>query len=109
MAVERLDQYLVEAGILFMLDELRFGSTVPFVTGGAGYVRQLHEGLTLIDQGRDYYVGGGVKHRFLTRTRARLKSAGLKAEARLRLLAGDLVFDAVVPRLGISGSVFVAF
>jgi hypothetical protein len=109
MAVERLDHYLIEAGILFMLDELRFGSTMPFVSGGAGYVRQLHEGLTLIDQGSDYYIGGGVKHRLVTRARARLKAVGLQAEARLRVMIGDVVFDGAVPRLGISGSLFVGF
>jgi hypothetical protein len=108
-AVETLDHYLIEAGVTVMLDEFRFGGTVPFVSGGAGYVRQLHEGQTLINQGRDYYVGGGVKHVLVARPRATLKVLGVRAEATLRVLDGDVVFDERVRRLGLSGSLFVAF
>ncbi len=61
-AVERLDQYLIEGGIAVALDEWRFGRTVPFIAGGAGYLRQRHEGQILIEEGHSFYVGGGVKY-----------------------------------------------
>ena len=43
----------------------RVGSRIlPFVTGGGGYLRQLHEGDTLAETGRIYYVGGGARSRW---------------------------------------------
>jgi hypothetical protein len=42
---ERIDQYFLEGSVLVRIDEIRFGPrTVPFVAGGVGYVRQLHDG-----------------------------------------------------------------
>ena len=37
------------------------GNLVPFVDGGGGYLRQVHEERVLIETGRTLYVGGGVK------------------------------------------------
>jgi hypothetical protein len=94
-----------------MIDEWRMGRrTVPFAAGGVGYLRQLHEGLTVIEQGHFYHAGGGVKHWLMTRERGRLRAVGLRADARLYLLAEGISFDAD-PRshLAISGSVFLAF
>lgn len=108
-AVESLDDYLIEVGVAFVLDELRFGQAVPYVSGGLGYVRQLHEGMTLVEQGRDYYLGGGVRYPFVTRAPAKLKVVGVRAEAMLRFLDGDVVFNAVTQRVGFSGSIFVGF
>ena len=34
----------------------------PFVTGGAGYLRQLHEDRTLAETGQIYYAGGGARY-----------------------------------------------
>ena len=33
----------------------------PFVSGGAGYLRQLHEDRTLVETGQLYYAGGGAR------------------------------------------------
>jgi hypothetical protein len=41
--VERIDQYVIDAGIVIRLDEVRIGRLTPYVAGGAGYLRQLHE------------------------------------------------------------------
>jgi hypothetical protein len=55
---------------------------VPFVTTGAGYLRQLHEARTLVDAGETYHLGGGVKYLFLSRGAARVKGLGVRAEVR---------------------------
>lgn len=86
--VERVNQYVIDAGILFRIDEVRIGRLVPYAAGGAGYVRQLHEGLAFIDQGHVYHLGGGVTHDFVTRTRGVIRAAGLRADARVYLLSG---------------------
>jgi hypothetical protein len=108
---ERVDQYIVEASLLVRLDEISLGRrTVPFVAGGAGYLRQLHEGLTVIDEGHLYHLGGGVKHWLLARDRGFIRSAGLRADLRLYIMAGGVSFDdRPRPRGAASGSVFVAF
>jgi hypothetical protein len=108
--VERVDQYMVGGGVLVMLDELRLGGMVPFAAAGAGYLRQLHEGLTLVEHGRSYDVGGGVIRPLVSRDRGIVRAAGLRADARLYLLVGGIGFDAG-PRAhaAISGAAFVVF
>ena len=108
---ERIDQYFVEGSVLVHFDEIRFGGrTVPFLAAGAGYLRQLHEGLTVIEQGHLYHLGGGVKHWLLARDRGLIKAAGLRAEGRLYLLKSGISFNGNPrPHLAASGGVFVAF
>lgn len=109
--VERVDQYSVEGSLVIMFDELGLGRrTVPFVATGVGYVRQLHEGLTLIEQGHSFHLGGGLKHWLTVRDRGRIRAAGVRADARLYLMARGVSFeDGPRPLGAISGSFFVAF
>lgn len=108
---ERVDQYFFEGSVLVLLEEIRLGQrTVPFAVAGAGYLRQLHEGQTVIEEGSVYHVGGGVKYWLLARDRGFIRAAGLRADARLYLLAGGIVFDGGPrPQGAISGSLFVSF
>ena len=109
--VERIDQYVIDARVVIMLDEVRLGQrTIPFATAGAGYLRQLHEGHTVIDEGRIYHVGGGLKHWLLARDRGLLKAAGVRLDARLYVLTSGITFDDNPrPQGAISGSAFVTF
>ena len=78
---EQLDQYLFDAGAVWQLP-LRFGCRArPFVTGGAGYLRQLHQGRTLVEQGEIYYAGGGLRY-WIRGGDGRKRSLGLRADAR---------------------------
>ena len=107
---ERIDQYVVDAALLVRLDRIRIGSVVPFASAGAGYLRQLHEGLTLVEEGTAYHVGGGVKHRFVSRGRGFLKAVGLRGDVRVYLFAGGIaVRNRPRPHAAAAGSVFVAF
>jgi hypothetical protein len=109
--VERIDQYVIDARVVIMLDEVRLGQrTIPFATAGAGYLRQLHEGHTVIDEGRIYHVGGGLKHWLLARDSGLLKAAGVRLDARLYVLTSGITFDDNPrPQGAISGSAFVTF
>jgi hypothetical protein len=109
--VERIDQYFFEAGVVVMLEQWRVGRrTMPFAAAGAGYLRQLHEGLTVVEQGHLYHAGGGLKHWLVARQRGRVRAAGLRADARLYLLARGLSLDGRPrPHVAISGSAFVGF
>jgi hypothetical protein len=109
-AVEQIDQYQVDAGLLVMLEKLRLGGVVPFASAGGGYLRQLHEGRTVVEEGRVFHAGGGVKYRLFARQVGILKAAGFRADARLYLLAGAITLDDRLRPLGaLSGSLFVAF
>ena len=87
--VERIDQYVIDAGLVVRLHEVRTGRWVPYVAGGAGYLRQLHEGLTAIEQGHVYHLGGGLTREW-TRDRRVIRAAGLRVDARVNVLAGGI-------------------
>lgn len=109
--VERVDQYFFEGSLVVMLDGLRVGSrTVPYAVAGAGYLRQLHEGRTVVEEGRVYHVGGGVKHWLLARGQGRIRGAGVRVDARLYLLASGISFGGSPrPHGALSASLFVSF
>jgi hypothetical protein len=108
---ERVDQYGIDASLVVMIHELAIGGrTLPFVSGGAGYLRQLHEGQTVVEQGHLVHAGGGVKHWLLARERGFLNGAGVRVDARLYLISGGIAFeDRPRPHGAASGSVFLAF
>jgi hypothetical protein len=107
---ERVDRYTIEGALIVMLNGLRFRSLVPFASGGAGYLRQLHEGLTLVEEGIVYHVGGGVKHQLFVRQRGWLKAAGLRGDVRLYVVTGGIELDAgAQPHGAASGGVYVTF
>ena len=107
-AAERLHQYLVDGALVVSLDAWRFGSFLPVVSGGAGYARVLHEGLTLIENGQFVHAGVGVR-RWLGAS-GPFRAAGLRADARLLVFTGDIALDrGATPRAGLSGSLFVVF
>jgi hypothetical protein len=109
--VEGIDQYFFEGSVLVLIDEARLSArTVPYAAAGAGYLRQLHEGLTVIEHGQVFHAGGGLKHWLVARNAGRVRAAGLRADARVYVLtSGASIDDRPRPRLAISGSVFVAF
>src|SRR5205085_1273237 len=91
--VERIDQFVIDAGILVRLEELRLAGWVPYAAGGAGYLRQVHEGLALIEDGHVYHLGGGVVRELSTRAHGIIRAAGLRADARVYFLSGGVSLD----------------
>ena len=72
-ADETVSHYLFEGSALWHLRDLAFasGSAIPYLSGGAGYLRELHEGNQLVETGQEYHALAGVnfwlgsgKHRF---------------------------------------------
>ena len=108
---ERIDHYRIGASVIVMIRELNIGQrTQPFVAAGADYLRQLHEGQTVVEEGHGFHAGGGLKHWFLVRESGVLSGAGVRVDARLYVMSGGIAFDDG-PRLhgAISGSVCLAF
>jgi hypothetical protein len=110
-SIEQVDQYVFDASLVWMVDALRLGDRlVPLVTGGGGYLRQLHEGRTVIEHGQIYHAGGGVKYWLFTRTSGFVRSTGLRGDVRVELVRGGISFEERPrPHAAISGGVFVGF
>jgi hypothetical protein len=94
---QELDTYLIEASAVWHLNALAFagGRALPFVAGGAGYLRQLDEEQMLTDDnpGTVYHAGGGVKYFFIQRQRGFIRGLGLRGDARLYVRSGGVELD----------------
>ena len=68
-ATETASHYVFGGSVLFDLHSASFagGRGVPFVSGGAGYLRELHEGNLLVETGTEYHATAGLKYWFGTR------------------------------------------
>lgn len=62
-ATEDVSQYQFEGSLVLHLTNLAFasGRAVPFVIGGAGYIRDLHQDNELVETGSEFHGGGGLK------------------------------------------------
>ncbi len=108
--VERLDRYVVDASFVARLDGLRVGPVVPFIAAGAGYLRQLHEGQMLVEEGTAYHVGGGARHDVFSRGSGMLKAVGVRGDVRVYVFSGGVSGqDRPKPHIGASASLFLVF
>jgi len=82
-AAETLSSYVFEGSALFHFTQAAFagGRGIPFVSGGGGYIRELHESNQLVETGNEIHVTGGFKywfgsgdHRFGLRAEAGISS-----------------------------------
>jgi hypothetical protein len=89
---ERIEQFTVGGGLVWYVP-VRASRVAPFLAGGGGYLRQLHETATLVVTGRYYQFGGGVVYPLQSRSAARLKAMGLRLEARALIRVNGVAFD----------------
>lgn len=100
-ASETVTRYVFTGSILFHLGSFAGGRGMPFVLGGGGYVRELHEGAELVETGQEVHAGAGVKFWFGTARRR----AGLRGEVGVSLRERGVDFsDArrTIPTAGVS-------
>lgn len=90
-ASETLTRYVFEGSLVFHLVQLSFAEErgVPFLIGGGGHVRELHQGNELVETGREFHAGGGVKLWFGT-ARRRL---GVRGQAVISVRDGGFDFE----------------
>lgn len=91
---ERLSQYVFDASAVVLVTQAAFagGRGVPFVLGGAGYLRQLDEERVLAETGRLFHAGGGLKYRLVSRSRGWPKGLGIRGEGRWVIREGGVDF-----------------
>jgi hypothetical protein len=94
VAVEPVQQFIIEGAAIIKLTRWRPRPSLrPFVSVGAGYLRQLHDAKTLVETGQTYHVGGGAKLGMMSRMDGRLKEIGLRMEARACIRSGGVALD----------------
>jgi hypothetical protein len=88
-AQENLNRYIFTGALVWHVRPITSASRlVPFVAGGGGYVRDLHEGNELIETGGEIHAVGGVKY-WLGAGRRRF---GLRGEAGFSVISGGFDF-----------------
>lgn len=114
-ASEEFTEYLFEGGVLFHVTKLTFagGRARPFVAGGAGYLRQAHEGRTVIETGASGYAGGGLTFTLRQAPRkAFVEGLGLRADVRANFRSGGFEHsddDGVTFAPSVTGGLFIRF
>ncbi len=89
---EQLAQYFFDAAVVWHLP-MRLGPRVrPFVVGGGGYLRQLHEERTLVETGQIYYGGVGARY-WIRGGSGTARSLGLRGDVRANLRRGGIDFE----------------
>ena len=107
-ASESIQRLTVEGGVRWHFPRWAVGNHVPFVSAGAGYLRDVHEGSTLVAPGQTLSAGGGMRFR-LTSGEGTLKAAGLRAEARVVVRRKGAGPERLQPSPALAASVFFRF
>jgi hypothetical protein len=109
-ATESISQYTVEVSGLYHLPGRTLGTSArPYLIGGGGYLRQLHEDRFLLETGGLGYAGGGV-HYWLRGKTGRSRPVGIRGEVSVVVRSRGIDFEdrsRVYPRLSALG--FIAF
>jgi hypothetical protein len=66
---------------------------VPFLAFGGSYLRDLHDGDTLVEEGYGARIGAGLKYLFGGGSATRPTGVGLRAEVRAEFRRGGVAFD----------------
>ena len=108
-ATTTLTEYVITGGALWRFSPDTRRRWTPFVSGGAGVARHVHEGRTLVENGVDVYAGGGLIYR-LGSSRVTASRAGLRLDGTLHVFSGGVAEgQGASPRGVLSGSIFVTF
>ena len=92
-AAEAVTQVAIEGAALINLPSLAWSErALPFVTAGGGFLRQLHEGRTLVETGAIYHVGAGLTYGLGSSGTGAVKSSGVRFDARAVIRRNGVAF-----------------
>ena len=92
---ESLHQYAFDGAVLWRLPMERTPRVTPFVVGGVGYLRQLHEERTLVESGQLYFAGGGARF-WLRGSATSSRALGLRMDVRVNIRRRGIDFENAV-------------
>jgi hypothetical protein len=110
-ASETIQQFTIGGNVRWMLPGRRWSPRLaPFVLGGGGYMRQLHDQATLLETGHFYQFGAGVETLLMARRRFPSRGVGARADVRAVIRGKGIAFDGGSKTSPAAGaSVFVRF
>jgi len=109
-ATSRLTEYVVEGGASWRLSVDARRQWIPFVSGGAGLARHVHDGRALAENGVAAYAGAGALYGLGTPRGLAPRRTGLRFDVRLQVLSGGVAEGAgASPRVVATAGAFVAF
>lgn len=89
---EELQQYFFDGAVMWHLP-VRLGTRLrPFIIGGGGYLRQLHEERTMVETGQIYYGGVGARY-WIRGGSGTTRSFGLRGDLRANRRRGGIDFE----------------
>ncbi len=92
LAGETLQQYIFDGAITWQLPVSMGSRLALFVSGGGGYLRQLHEERTLGETGQVYYTGAGARY-WLRGGHGASKALGLRGDVRVNVRRKGIDFE----------------
>jgi hypothetical protein len=106
----RVTQYIFGGDLLVQPSGWRRHRLAPFASVGAGYLRQLSDGRTLVQSGTAYFAGGGLYYERVPGRPRRVKATGIRLDLRALALRDGVAPDhktRVTP--AVTASVFARF
>ena len=91
-ATETVSDYTVDLSVLYQLPRLGGRRARPYLVAGGGYLRQLHEDNALVDTGRTWHGGGGLRW-WLRGGDQSTRAVGLTGEVRWVWRSGGITFE----------------
>ena len=108
-ATEQVSDYTVDVSVTYQLPRLGGRRARPFLVAGGGYLRQLHEDNALVETGRTWHGGAGLRW-WLRGGDRRTRAVGLVGEARWVWRTGGIAFTDGARSLPMASvGVFVGF
>lgn len=92
-AAEDVAQFVVEVGTVVQLPVRTWGRRAsPYVSGGIGYLRQLHDDRLMVETGRTLSLGAGLRYALRGVSRME-RPIGVRVEARYVRRTGGIDFE----------------
>ena len=93
-ASESVNEMTIEGSFVLHLGERRFGArAIPYLSAGAGFLGDLHEGGTLAENGAVVHAGGGLDYPFKTATNGAINTLGVRVDGRALFRSGGVSLD----------------
>ena len=91
--VDEITQYTVDVAGVLHIPRIKLGARArPYATAGAGYLRQLSDDRLLVESGRIFHVGGGVRY-WIRGGAPTSRALGVRADARYVRRSGGIDFE----------------
>jgi hypothetical protein len=109
-ASSRLTEYVIEGGALWRLSTEARRRWIPFVNGGAGVARHVHEDNVRAENGVSGYAGAGALYAIGAPRTPAARRTGLRFDVRLQLVHGGIAGAAgLSTRVVATAGAFLAF